>query len=120
MKNAINWFEIPTTDMDRAVRFYETILDRSLKREIFGGLPMAIFVAEGTGGALVHDPKRRPTADGALVYLDAQGDLDGCLARVARAGGSVALPKTDIGEQGFIAIVKDSEGNLVGLHVPRS
>jgi predicted enzyme related to lactoylglutathione lyase len=60
-----------------------------------------------------------PAADGALVYLHAR-DLDACLARLEKAGGSAVLPKTDIGEPGFIALVRDSEGNVVGLHSPRS
>lgn len=121
MKNALNWFEIPVSDMDRAVRFYEATLGLTLKRETFTGMPMAIFEADeaGVAGALVSDPRRRPSADGALVYLDAAGKLDACLTRVAPQGGAVVLAKTDIGAPGFIALVRDTEGNLVGLHAPR-
>ena len=56
---------------------------------------------------------------GVIVYLDADGTLDAGLARVERAGGQVILPKTDIGPPGFIALVRDTEGNLVGLHSER-
>lgn len=120
MKNAINWFEIPVANMDRAARFYASVLELELKLEVFGGLTMALFRAEdpGVGGALVADPRRRPSADGALVYLDATGKLDASLARVAAAGGEVVVPRMAIGDPGFIAIVRDSEGNLVGLHAP--
>lgn len=120
MPSAVNWFEIPTTDIDRATRFYEQVLATRLKRENFFGTPMAIFTAEdpGVGGALVRDDKRNPGPGGGLVYLDARGDLDGCLSRVTAAGGAVLLPRTSIGEMGAIALIADSEGNQVGLHSP--
>ncbi len=121
MHNALNWFEIPVTNLDRATRFYERVLDTELKREVFAGNPMAVFAAPppAVGGALVVMPHRKPSADGALVYLDASGKLDAALARTAEAGGEVLLARTDIGEPGFIAVVRDTEGNHVGLHAPR-
>jgi predicted enzyme related to lactoylglutathione lyase len=121
MLNIINWFEIPTTNLDRAVRFYETVLGVRLKLETFGGIPQAMFLGDkdGVSGALIQDPRRKPAADGTLVYLDARKDLDGCIERVTRAGGRVVLPKTDIGDPGFIAIFADPEGNTVGLHVEK-
>jgi hypothetical protein len=122
MSHPIHWFEIFVTDIDRAARFYQTVLDVELRRENEDGRPMAIFasaVQEGVGGALVRQPGREPTDQGALVYLDANGKLDASLARVERAGGKIVQPKTDIGPPGFIALVRDSEGNLVGLHSER-
>ena len=121
MTNAIAWFEIPVADMDRATRFYDAVLGTNLRRETFGGVTMAVFMPskEGVGGALIHDAKRKPAADGSLVYLDVAGKLDACVGRVTKAGGEVVLPRTDIGDPGFIAIMRDSEGNLVGLHEPR-
>jgi len=120
MRNAVNWFEIFVTDLDRARRFYQVMLGVELRREEFSGKQMDIFPYQGpgVGGALVRDPKRAP-GGGTLVYLDAGGKLDACLERVGRAGGSVLLPRTDIGDPGFIAIVRDSEGNEVGLHSER-
>jgi predicted enzyme related to lactoylglutathione lyase len=119
MKNAANWFELPTADLERARRFYEVVLGLKLKQEVFGGIPMAIFpYQDGVGGALLRDDRYRPSPDGAVVYLDATGALDACLARVAAAGGKVVVPRTDIGEPGFIALVIDTEGNRVGLHDP--
>ena len=121
-KHAIHWFEIFVGDLDRPVRFYETVLDIELRRTTEDGRPMAIFasaVTEGVGGALVHQRGREPTATGVLVYLDADGKLDATLARVERAGGTVVMPKTDIGPPGFIALVRDTEGNVVGLHSHR-
>ena len=121
MKNALNWFEIPAVDLDRATRFYETLLGQSLKREAFEGMDLAMFPSDepGVGGAVVKDARRKPGADGSLVYLDATGKLDDCLARTTKAGGAVVVPKTDIGKPGFIALVRDTEGNVIGLHAPR-
>ena len=83
---------------------------------------MAIFPhgdGHKAGGALV---KRggKPTSTGTLVYLDARGDLDAAVARAEKAGGKVAVPRTNIGENGAFAVVVDTEGNAVGLHVHRA
>ncbi len=118
MTTPINWFELPVTDLARARAFYESVLGVALKQETFMGMAMALFpYAEGgVGGALVQGGNLAPSRDGAVVYLDTRGALDACLARVAGAGGKVLLPRTDIGAPGFIALVQDTEGNVVGLH----
>jgi hypothetical protein len=117
MQNAINWFELPVEQLERAQKFYETLLAIRLKAGLLEGLPMAVFpYAEGVGGALVKSANHRPATDGAVVYLNANGSLDACLARVAAAGGRLLQGKTDIGDPGFVAILLDTEGNRVGLH----
>ena len=119
MSNAINWFEIFVQDLNRATHFYEATLAIELRREDYAHKPTVVFPnADGVGGALVQDPARKP-GDGTLVYLNAGGKLDACLQRVAAAGGAVVLPKTDIGDPGFIALIRDTEGNTVGLHDER-
>jgi predicted enzyme related to lactoylglutathione lyase len=121
MSNAIDWFEIFVTDMDRAVRFYERTLGIALRREIFANKPTAVFpgVGSGVAGALVQDSRQAPGGGGTLVYLNATGKLEACLDRAPAAGGAVVLARTDIGDPGFIATIRDSEGNLVGLHSER-
>jgi predicted enzyme related to lactoylglutathione lyase len=122
MTHAVHWFEIFVSDIDRAARFYEDVLQVQLRREMEDSRPMAIFasaVKEGVGGALVRQKGREPTENGVLVYLDADRKLDASLARVEQAGGKVVMPKTDIGPPGFIALVRDTEGNVVGLHSER-
>ena len=118
MKNALNWFEIPVRDMDRAAACYETLLGAKLRRDVFGGLPYGLLPHDepGVGGALVQDPKRTPGQTSTLVYLNADGQLDAILARAAQANVKVVLPKTPIGRDGFIAIVIDSEGNHLGFN----
>ena len=117
--NAINWFEIPVENMDRAVRYYEALLGQGLKRESFMDVPHAIIKSskadDGVGGALIQDKKRKPAASGTCVYLNSS-DIDAALKRASAIGGDVVQPKTSIGAMGSIALVKDTEGNLVGLH----
>lgn len=119
MQNTVNWFELFVTDLNRAQAFYEEALGTTLKSENFMGEPHAIFKAEGVAGALVVRKERKPSAEGALVYLACNGRLDAVLGRVEKAGGRVLLGKTEIGPPGFIAIISDTEGNQVGLHSPR-
>jgi hypothetical protein len=119
MRNTINWFEIFVADMPRAKRFYEQVLSTQLKGEQFNGEAHAIFPDEGLKGALVRRESRKPSAEGALVYVNCDGHLDAALGRVPAAGGRVLMPKTDIGDPGFIAVIADTEGNAVGLHSAR-
>lgn len=124
--NALNWFEIPAQDFDRAVTFYEKLLQISMKRIVFGGdQPNGIFPYEEgltVGGSVVLAPYAKPSADGAVIYLNARDEatLDHALAQVEALGGKIIMPKTDIGEVGSMALLLDSEGNRVGLHIPPS
>lgn len=117
MQHALNWFEIPSTDFDRAVGFYTTLLGIELKVMEMNGRRLGMFPVDeqGVGGCVSND-SRKPSADGSIVYLNARDQLDAMLARVETAGGTVILPRTDIAPNGFIAIVQDTEGNHVGLH----
>lgn len=123
MHNAINWFEIPCSDLDRAQTFYETVLGRSLRREDFGGGTMAVFPHEkpATGGCLLTGaPAVSAAADpgqSVRIYLDCMPSIDAVLARVPAAGGQVVAPKMALpAGLGFIAQLRDTEGNQIGLH----
>jgi predicted enzyme related to lactoylglutathione lyase len=116
--NVVTWFEIPTTNMTRAVSFYESLLDTKL-RELPGDEPTYMFSVEkgGVGGCLVQRDQQKPTHDGTLMYLNVDGKLDATLKRAEILGASVTKPRTEIdGGLGFYAWVKDSEGNQIGLH----
>jgi uncharacterized protein len=119
--NALNWFEIPAQDFDRAVNFYEKLLQISLQREVFGGMPNAIFPYKdtGVGGAVAQVPYAKAGSDGAIVYLNTptMQIFDAALAQVEALGGTILMPKTHIGDPGYIALIRDTEGNRVGLNV---
>lgn len=122
MNTPICWFEIPTTDLDRATTFYEAAFAITLRRDSCGGHPMALFpyAEPNPGGALVAMPEMAPRDNGTLIYLNGGDDLSVVLKRVPAAGGKVVMEKTCIGEAiGYIALFVDSEGNRVGLFSPR-
>ena len=117
--NTISWFEIPASDFERAVAFYEKIFGKTLKREAMGPMQMAMFPYEqpGVSGAVVQGGPYQPgETKGTVVYLDCDGRLDAVLGRVKDAGGSIAFPKTALPGMGAYAHIVDSEGNRVGLH----
>jgi uncharacterized protein len=117
--NLVNWFEIPVNDLERARRFYESVLGIGLTMTEVGPLKMAWFpMAEGSQGAsgsLVQAEGYTPSRAGTLVFLTVD-DIEGTLARVKTNGGRTLLPKVGLGEYGFIAHFEDSEGNRVALH----
>lgn len=113
----ITWFEIPSVNFDRAVKFYETVLKVSLKREEMDAIAMAVFPHDEvqSGGAVVNGANYKPGADGVCVYLFS-ADFDAALQRVEQNGGKIVLPKMSIGPNGHIAHFIDCEGNRIGLH----
>ena len=124
MKNAINWFEIPVKNFEKAKRFYEEVLQAKLQIMKMEGLDdkMATFPADmengGVSGNIIAGPGYEPSPSGSLIYLNGGDDLSGPLSRVEKAGGQIILPKTSIGPNGFIAQFIDTEGNKVAFHSP--
>ena len=119
MKNALNWFEIPVTDFERAKKFYETIYDGEIMEMPFPGGRYGMLPSDmqnGVGGAIAQGEGFEPSDKGTIVYLNGGEDLSIPLAKVETAGGKIILPKTSIGENGFMAHFIDTEGNRVALH----
>jgi len=119
-RNAIDWFEIPVRDMNRAATFYEQLLATTLRRESINDHALAVFDAgeTGTGGCLMAGADTpAPATNGTLIYLHAGASLDAVLARVERLGGRITTPKVTLpGDMGVFAHIADTEGNRVGLH----
>ena len=119
--SAVAWFEIPSRDLTRAKRFYETILECTMQTDEFGHMEEEIFIfpveQTGVSGALVKRRFQRPGSEGTMVYLSCDGRLDAVLSKVVEAGGRVIVPRTLVpGGHGAFACMRDSEGNHVGLH----
>jgi predicted enzyme related to lactoylglutathione lyase len=121
-KNAISWFEIPATDLDRAQKFYEKIFEVELTPMELPNLKMRMFPMEdmmGVGGSINLAPGfYEPSATaGPLIYLNANPDVQIVLDRIEKAGGKIIVPKTLISpEYGHMAVFIDSEGNRIALH----
>ena len=107
-------------DLDRAQAFYETVLGRKLRRENFGNDTLAVFPHDkpATGGALQAGASGAARAGtGVRIYLDCSPGIDAVLARVEAAGGQIVGPKSALPPgMGFIAYLRDTEGNEIGLH----
>lgn len=118
MSNAINWFEIPAADFNRALKFYGAVLGTELQQMKMGETDMGFFPSQdkGVGGCITHGDGKKPSTEGALVYLNGGEDLSQPLSKVEAAGGKVVMPKTSIGENGYIGIFTDTEGNRVAFH----
>ena len=121
--NVCGWFEIPVMDMDRAIKFYETVFNFKMQREKVGDLDMGWFPfnMEGLGapGSLALAPDfYTPSDNGTLIYLtSSSGDIADELARVEKAGGKIVIDKKQISEEhGFMGVMLDSEGNRIALH----
>ena len=116
--NIINWFEISVSDIARAKAFYQGIFEIPEMPEM--NTHMAFFPSEqGNGkvsGALAKSQYHVPGPSGSVVYMNCNPDLAPIVARVEACGGKVAMPKTSIGPNGFMAMLIDTEGNMVGLH----
>lgn len=123
MNNAISWFEIPATDLERATKFYETIFNISLIPMDMENIRMRMFplndMMTQVGGAIVdsagfHKPS---LTEGPLIYLNGNPDLQQVLNKVENAGGMILVPKTQISpEYGDMGVFIDTEGNRIGLH----
>lgn len=119
--NVVGWFEVYVQDMDRARKFYETVLKLELTNMHAPdhGPVMWSFPGEqnayGSPGALVKMEGFAPGGNGVLVYFITD-DCAAAASRAASAGGKIFKDKFSIGEYGFIALVHDTEGNMIGLH----
>lgn len=121
IQNPVGWFEIYVNDMERAVKFYEAVFQIQLSRldAPKEGLMMYAFPMTmdgyGAAGALAKMEGVSAGPGSVLIYFSCDDCADQA-ARAAENGGSVIHEKFAIGEHGFIAMVNDSEGNIIGLH----
>ena len=120
--NALNWFEIPAVDIERAQEFYEGIFDIDMvAMQEMPGMKMVSFPIEMASGkisgAIVESDYHIPSGEGVVIYLNANPDMQLILDRIEDVGGEIIMPRTEITpEIGYMASFIDSEGNRIGLH----
>lgn len=116
--NPVIWFEIPATDLERAMRFYETVFVVDLRIVDVGPSRLALFPSEdgkaGAAGALAQRAGFEPAAGGALVFFEVSS-IQETIARATEAGGVILMPQTDLPGLGLTANVGDTEGNQIAL-----
>ena len=128
MQNAISWFEIPSTDINRAQKFYEAIFGISMTTMDMPNMKMRMFPLDdpmnGVGGTIVDSGgfHKSSATEGPLIYLNGNPDVQHILDKVEAAGGKILVPKTMITpEYGDMAVFLDTEGNRIALHnIPAS
>ncbi len=124
-KDNLVWFELPVTDLPLAIAFYEAVFATEMRTDPqFPELAIFPRLREGAiTGALIQEHAdhgqhlSKPSDQGAIVYLNCDGDLDGVLARTKAVGGTVLQEVAQLpGDMGWIAQIRDLDGNRVGLH----
>ena len=121
MTSFVSIFEIPATEISRAVDFYEAILDIKIEKIDFPGMQMGLFPSEGqmTFGVIIQGDDYKPSANGVTIYFNGGDNLQIILDKVEKKGGKIIAPKTLLAdESGFFAMLIDTEGNRIGLHSP--
>ena len=118
MANPVVWFEIYVSDMNRAKRFYESLFDIKLTR-LESATEMWGFPSEmesfGCSGSLVKMPGLNPSGFSTIVYFAS----DDCAIEERKAeglGGKIHKQKSAIGRYGFISLIEDPEGTMIGIH----
>ncbi|MCD0476542.1 VOC family protein [Flavobacterium sp. EDS] len=122
MKSYVSIFEIPATDISRAIDFYEAILDIKIEKIDMPGMQMGILPYEEqmVTGVITKADGYKLSADGVTLYLNGGDNLQVILDKVEKNGGKILVPKASHADGiGFFAIFLDSEGNKIGLHSPK-
>lgn len=120
MKHLVTWVSIPSSDFDRAVKFYSATTGKDFKAQGEGDARMATSLSDdemkegAVGFGVTGDSTIKPGSNGLRVYLSV--DIDRFLGKVEEAGGKILTPRSSMGEYGDWALIEDSEGNHVGLH----
>jgi Predicted enzyme related to lactoylglutathione lyase len=120
--NPVNWFEIYVNDMQRAQQFYETVFQVKLTElpnvSNHDDMQYLTFPSSlesfGTSGALVKVKEVKAGGNSIIIYFHCE-DCAVEESRVEAAGGKILRPKTAIGEYGFVSLIYDTEGNMIGL-----
>lgn len=117
--NPVVYFEIPVTDMDRAIQFYTAVFNFTFDKTVIDKIEMALFPLvdenDGISGALAKGEIYKPTNDGVVIYFQTE-NIDQTLKIAIENGGRTLYPKTSNGDLGFVAEFEDSEGNRIALH----
>lgn len=122
MQHVFDWVEIPTTDFNRAIAFYQEVFGYPTESIQSSPVKMAFFPSDGTvvAGALVYGEAYTPASNGVKVYFHCGDSFDSILQKVVPAGGKIIRKKTLIRPDiGYKAEIMDSEGNVVALHARR-
>lgn len=116
-KNALVWCEIPVTDMEKSVAFYNEVFGYTLTIDNSGPNPMAMIPnKDSMGGAAGHLYPGKPAknGEGPTVHLAIADKIEAAMERVTAAGGMLRSPIVTIPPGRFVYF-QDLDGNSIGL-----
>ena len=120
MRKLISWFDIPTSNFNRAVKFYQNVFDLMLNIVDCGGEKMGCFPDDGVNvtGCIFHSSDYKPSMDGVIINFYSDEDINSFLKKVELNGGRTITPKTKImlEGRGYFALFVDTEGNRIGVY----
>ncbi len=118
MNNQVVWVDMPVVDLDRAIRFYSVLLAAEVKKQEFDQFKFGLLPHAETSvsGCLVESPAEHINQNGPLVYFNVEGRLDDAVAQAKTFDVEIIEEKFQMGEHGFRAVLRDSEGNRIALH----
>jgi len=118
MDNQVVWVDVPVVDLDRAINFYSAILGEPVTKEQFGDCAFGLLPHAQTNvaGCLAVMEDRKPSANGPLVYFNANGRIDEAVNAARTFDVEIIEERLEMGEHGVRAVLFDSEGNKIALH----
>lgn len=118
MKSNITWFDIPVIDLDRAAKFYSSVLGREVEINNSGSIPIGMLPTPdgGSMGCLVKDNSGLPSSEGVMIWFDVEGRLYDAIDKTCEFGGKVIGEPHSINGFGYRAEIIDSEGNRIALY----
>lgn len=116
--NTLCWVDIPVLSLDRAIAFYSVLFGSEVKKIVEQGFEFGLLphVENNVSGCLCEMPDRKPSQQGPLIYLNAEGRLDAAIEAAVRHGGTLLRPREPIGPYGHRAVILDCEGNSIALY----
>ena len=115
--NRAVWFDIPVANLDRAQKFYETVLNIKIFRDKFNDFKFCVLDHEkSNGGCLMLSPNEISADKGIMVYMNVDGRIQYAMSKVEPGGGKVLETTHKIGQHGVCSVILDSEGNRIVLH----
>jgi predicted enzyme related to lactoylglutathione lyase len=120
MRKLISWFDIPTSNFDRAVQFYQNVFNLTLNIVDCNGEKMGCFPDDGENvtGCIFYSPDYKPSSDGVILSFYCDHDINLFLEKVRLNGGKTITPKTKIMVEGrgYFALFSDTENNRMGVY----
>jgi predicted enzyme related to lactoylglutathione lyase len=116
--NTFCWVDIPVVELDRAIHFYSAVLNKPIEKISEHGCEFGLLphVQDNVSGCLCVMDNRKPSQDGALIYLNVEGRLDHAIDEAKKQGSKIMSPKEQIGPYGHRAVILDLEGNAIALY----